>query len=130
MIMMYVITGDRLVCIINALKYQSRVTKRRLRIAITLTCCFSITMEVLSDRLSSLVNINIFILIAVGFVYVVLAITTYSLVFWQVKKSNQQFNIMPRRNVESIKKRFLVPRIIIFTFLLLYIFPFTLYYGT
>lgn len=126
---MYIITVDRLVCVINPLKYKSRVTRKKLFISIIITSFIALLMtimyKVLDDDRSSNIFV-IYILIFLGVVYLLLAISTYSFVLYTVRKSNEQFRTNVNADGTSYSKQFLVPGIIVLTYVLFYNIPFVI----
>lgn len=124
-LVMYVLTFDRLIFVINPLKYKLRVTKTKIRISIFITCIISIPIVTIYRIFDNFYFYTLALTI-VGFGYLLVAMTTYMVVFYVLKKSNERFNA-PSSTRDSMKKKFLVPRIIIFTFLLLYFIPLFIY---
>ena len=119
---MYIITCDRLVCVMDPLKYNSRLTRKKVMMIITSTW-------VLAAILGVLLHVLRFMWVEIVFVafvalYIILTIITYTAIIISLRKSRIKFgsNITDQR--KKIKKEFLVPSIIIATFVLLYIVPF------
>lgn len=131
--LMYILTIDRLICINNPLKYQHRVTRKRLRIAALSTCTFSFIVATIKETTYHLSidfhplvkNYVYYFFLIVGSAYVLVAVVTYVFIFWAARKSR----IASCRSASAvgprIKKNYLIAGVIILTFLLLYVLPFT-----
>lgn len=128
---MFILTIDRLVCSIDALKYRYRVTKKRLRIAIAATFVFSVTVAVskevvyyfFNDHYALLDSFVYYFFMIAGIAYVLLAVVTYVFIFWTTRKVSSRAN--RAGTVRSERKRFLISSLIILTFLLFYVVPYT-----
>lgn len=129
---MYILTIDRLICSINPLKYRYRVTRKRIRIPIMAAFAFSIIVAVakevvfyfFNDHYSLLDSFIYYYFLISGGAYVLLAVITYAFIFWAARKS-RALSCANGGAEGSVRKRFLISSLIILTFLLLYVIPYT-----
>lgn len=121
---MCILTLDRLVCVTNPLKYHIRVTTWKIKFLVCVTWLVSMVMAVLRFMINRTVaKIVLGLNITIGVVLIILIIITYSLVLIKLKHSNEQFQTY-RATVEGkVKRQFLVPAIILITFIFLYGIP-------
>lgn len=122
--MMHILTCDRLVCLINPFKYKLRVTKTKIHISFVVTSIIS-TSIVTVYKMHDNYLIYALSLCVIGFAYLLLAMATYTMLFYVLRKSKKQFKAPSTR--KSTKKRFVVPGIIILTFLSLYCLPYSIF---
>ena len=117
--MMIILTADRLVCIINPLLYKLRVTETRLKKLICVSWTLSLVFSLLFIFKQVVVPVVIFILF--GSIYILLVIATYSIGIVKIRQARVQL----RNNVphSRFRKEFLVPGLIISTYILLYFVP-------
>lgn len=124
---MYLVTIDRLICIMSPLKYKSRVTRIKIKLAMLVCVVLSCTLEILytfvdEDTVDG-------ILTTFDICFILLAFGTYLTVFYKLRKSQQISASNPGRNTASTKQ-FLVPGLIILSFLLFYSLPLTIFYTS
>lgn len=126
---MYILTIDRFVCITSPFKYKARLTRRKIKLVLFTGSFISIICGICVSGLWrwSSVLLKYAMLLAIGFnvIYVLLAMLTYSLVICSSRKSKTYFDKSGSFHQKvNIKKQFLVPGIIIGTFLGFYMVPF------
>lgn len=122
LICMYILTVDRLVCVIDPFKYRTVITRKKILLAflvataVTLTCAF-ITIFV---EYQYFIQFYI-VFLCFCYIFVVLAFITYAIIFSRLRNSDNLF----RNNDEKKKtiKICLVAGIIILTFIIFYIIP-------
>lgn len=121
---MYILTCDRLLCVIDPLKYHTKITKTTWKICFVITLDISILLAVLENILNHPFTV-ICIFFVIGILYILMAITTYGIVVYKLKKSNQEFTPSGNCCRSKMKKQFLVPGVIILTFLVFYVIPYS-----
>ena len=118
LVMMYVLTLDRLVCVVDTLKYKDRVSRRRIFISIGIALLVSVVMGTLwKQKLLPKIVHNV----AVS-AYLVLVGITYSLVVYKVTQSRRQLQAR-RTDKQIFRKEFMMPGLIILTFIVSYTLP-------
>ena len=122
--MMYILTIDRLLCVLQPLKYTSRITRRRIRRAVYVSCVASIVLGILEHCFRTR-----YLLIGLGLLYGVFVLITYTLVIVGVESSRRissPDNAGLRRKVKP--KEVFVPGLIILSFVVLNCVPHLVYY--
>ena len=111
--MVYILTLDRMICVINPLKY------------ILISWITSTTLGELRETIpypgGKWIN-NVLTGIAV--LYIIFVIITYSTVIMRFTRSREQFQSTGVNQRTTFKKQFLVPGVIILTFILFYAIPY------
>ena len=119
---MFILTIDRLVCVINPLKYNVRVTMSRIKKVIFITWILSITFGVLKCAFPQFTGYCKFVVFFLYLLYIIVVLVTYSLVGIAIRKSNEQFR--PGLCMqEGLKKELVLPSAIIANFILFYLIP-------
>ena len=125
---MLLLTADRLVCVLDPLKYPTRMTRKRLMTALAVSWGISFTIGITrgvtpSHYLRETITTMIYVF---GGSYVMFAIITYSYIMLKIRMSMQTFSSSRYRL--RVRKEFLVPGVIILTFLFLYYIPYAVYH--
>jgi hypothetical protein len=124
---MIILTGDRLVCIINPLKHNIYLPRNRMKKVIFLSWIISIVLGVIDATVHGTYIVVISLIIVVGSLYFILVIITYTIIIIKVRKSRRRFRTantnQPNEGI-NFRKEFLIPTLIIFSSVLLYTFPF------
>lgn len=131
--MMFILTIDRLICVVNPLKYHIRMSKTILKYLVILSWCLSLAVSLIYGLIplhKKCIQIS-----ASGFVavYIILVICTYVKIFKSVKHSRRSYrrkNLNSRSEVRTIhrmKKEYLVPILIIATYIGLYAIPYPIF---
>ena len=120
--MMFGLTTDRLICAINPLKYKSRVTRFRIQMFVLASCCVATAVGV--ARLFMHHN-GVISMCGTMVSYLIYALITYTIVMIQVRRSGKQAkrSIKETQSRKRLKKQFLVPGLIILSFILFYAVP-------
>lgn len=122
---MYILTMDRMICAIDPLKYKSRMTKINLIIYFAVSWLISLVLILLRNAFSiSYQKALVLLAIIICAVYIALAFTTYLLIVITVKKSRNRVSSESTPRTKSIKKQYMIPMLIISTFLTFYLIPF------
>lgn len=130
---MYILTLDRLLCIASPLNYKARLTRKRIKhtllasviLIIILGTCVTGTTE--WSRI--LLKYVTFMAIGLVILYIMLAIATYILAIYSVRRSRRYFKRDGSTTYqEERRKQFLVPGVIIGTFLVFFMIPFAVNY--
>ena len=116
--MMYILTIDRLVCVLYPLEFNSLITRRRIKTAVYVSCSASVLLGVLEHCFQTR-----YLLICFGLLYGVLVFVTYTLLIVKVDHSRMlsdpdNAGLRGRR-----RKEMQVSGLIIFSFLLLCCVP-------
>lgn len=131
--LMYMILIDRLVCVIDPLKYKSRMTSTRLKLSALFTLLVSLATAVFQATHAQYKEKVCSVFIAIAVVHFILATYTYIRIFISVRKSRNQFGT-PKANANNdskdFRKRFLVPGVIVTNFVVFYIIPYSVYRFT
>lgn len=125
-IIMTILSVDRLICAINSFKYRVYVTERRTKVTLIASWLCSIGIGVLYAFYPHSMIIPSTVVVLAG-LYVVLTICTYSVIIYKIRNSTRKFSqgsINPRR--KDARKKFLVPGVILTTFIFLYLVPLSL----
>lgn len=128
---MYALTIDRMVCIINPIKYKSRISRKKTKL-ILLVGTIVIFILCTSSFLASyfLNSTEVYLLFGVfvfQVVFVILAAVTYSISFYKVLKARKTLHTPGSNQETKMTKLFLVPSIIIGTYIVFYFFPLLVY---
>jgi hypothetical protein len=130
-LMMYILTVDRMICVVNPLKYKLRMTRTKIKILILISWIISITLGVLRETIpypgKKWINV---IFTGIGVLYIIVVIVTYSIVIIRVKRSRELFRTTNVNQEIKFKKEFLVPGLIILTLILFYAIPYPIYQLT
>lgn len=125
---MYLLTADRMACIINPLEYETRMTRKRTKIILIVASLFSFVAGVfvfIMDYLEiSIASYLVSILISVNIILILFFLVTYILAFHTIRKSNAEFHVYGENRRKKLKKILLIPGIIITTYTVFYIVPF------
>ena len=150
-LIMYVLTLDRMVCASTPLKYRSRMTRKRTMVLLFIAWFFSLVLGCTTGFLSFHQRIWANLIgITLGGIYTIFAVATYSLIVIRIRSARKQFGRSQRRTTTTAtmtedddggsrrrkvtrqtstrialksSKEFLVPTILISSYLLLYIAP-------
>ena len=122
---MYILTGDRLIFVINPLKYKSRMTRKRMGKLIILCFVVSITLGTLAETIIPNTWTR-YIIIGVSAVYVIFTLMTYFFIFVALRRSREQFEAAETNHRTVNRKQYLVPCLIILTFVCLYEIPYAI----
>lgn len=117
---MYILTVDRLICITGPLRYKSRVTRSRIKMAVLTSCVASVGFGILEYFHPTIRYVLIFL----GSVYTILTIVTYTFIILERNRSRKMSN--PDDTADNLggnRKEMLVPGLIILSFLLLCCVP-------
>lgn len=125
---MHLLTVDRMVCIINPLRYETRLTRKRTKMILVVGNAFSFAAGVfvfIMDYLEiSIIRYLVSILISVNIIFIVFCLVTYSMAFYTVRKSNREFHGSVENERKRLKKVLLIPGILISTYIVFYIIPY------
>lgn len=122
---MYTLTLDRIICIINPLQYEVRLTRKRLQMFLMVGIIFTLVVKV---PIQILMKKKTFIYVFFGTmvlhgIYVMFTMITYSIAFYKVRRSARNLHATGTIQGEKVKKLLLVPGIIISTYIAFYIIP-------
>ena len=127
---MIILTLDRLICIVNPLKYKSSVTKSRTKRVLFAAWIFSSILGGIYAKFPHLKSPIVMVAVCLCASYVVLAVGTYSFIFIKLRRSRTRMfemasSVHHGNNGHSgrYRKQFLVPGLIIVTFLVFYVAP-------
>ena len=117
---MYILTIDRLVMVAAPHRYKDVMTRRRTMVQVIVVMIVAIALGIIKSVLESheLVHILTNVLLAIAISYLIVAIGTYSFI---AIKINRQQGQSPSRL--RFRKEFLMPLIIILTFVLFHAIP-------
>lgn len=128
---MYTLSFDRMICIINPLKYEARLTRERIRGIFVGCISFVITLFIYLFNREKLfifsARLIFYVAALMNGIYVIFAMITYIVVFYKVRKSTRSVQSSGVSQGEQMKKLFLVPGIIIGTYIVFYVIPLALY---
>ena len=119
---MYILTADRLVCILTPLKHRIYFPRRRMKIVIMMSWIVSFLLGMLQYSLREIPVIQ-HMAIGIGALYIILVIITYSIIIYKVQQSRRRFRssrTTQPRQVLKFRKEFLLPTMIIFNFIILF----------
>ena len=127
---MYVLTTDRLVMALSPLKYKMRVTRRR--VFISIVACWSsgvsygVALYVVPDGPPDNIHEHMEMLVwltAAG--YLLLVMLTYAVIVYKIRQSRKAFANAQYPQVVRIRfgKEFLIPTIVIVTYIFLFVGP-------
>lgn len=126
---MYVLTLDRLVCFVNPIRYKARLSRKKIKFILFGCTVFSTIIgafEFIIEHYSSMmIQYLLYIVLTCKLVYVTFAVVTYTVAVNSLKKSST--NLQATTNFlreKKMKKMFLVPGLIITSYLLFHIIPF------
>ena len=132
LLLMHILTADRLGSVINPFRYKLYLSRSRLKKVIFVSWVFSLIYGVVNGVVVRIELAMNCVLIAIGILYIILVIITYSVIIYKMRRSRIQFNTTTTTNQSQqqqrimIKKEFLVPTLIIVSFLVFYAFPYLL----
>ena len=121
----FILTLDRLVCCVNSLMYKVRMTRRRTQIIVIVSLVFSIAMGLATGITKSFwlrQQIN-WIAIVLGGIGLMTAVSTYCMIIRKVRRSRKQSQRAVLNPGARLKKEFMVPTVLISTYITLYIIP-------
>ena len=124
-LVMHILTGDRLGSVISPFKYKIYMTRCRMKRVIFVSLvvaiiCGVVDEEVFGDSME-------YLLITIGILYIISIVVTYSFIISKIIKSRKQFSSTTTRHSHqqiNFKKEYLVPTMIIVSFVLLYLVPY------
>ena len=124
---MFILTFDRLICVIDPLKYQSRMTRKRVGFLVAITWLISLSLGILvgywrnteaTRTIASIADVSCFVFLLVSYTFIIIRLKKSRDLF---KNINSESELSNRK---SIRKEHLVPGVIVVTFLLFYCLPF------
>ena len=125
-LIMYVLTVDRLVMAMSPLKYKIRVSRRRVTVAIVFCWCFGITVAVAATFVPAEMkkyvdNFGWFLAAS----YLLLVPVTYVVIIHKIRQSRRAFvhARQPREGSIKFGKEFLIPTVLISTYIFLFAGP-------
>ena len=127
---MVVLTMDRLIFVLNPLRYKAQFTRSTLRKILIASWIISFIFGALYAAFKAFAILCIFGTIAIG--YVVLAAVTYTIIYFKSRNSNLQFQANRSKgshktpHESKFRKDYMIPGLIILTYILCYILPFAL----
>lgn len=128
---MYILTVDRIVMASSPLKYKHRVTRRRTIRQVLFFFLLAIVLGILKSVISSdeVAQGLTIMLLMIGIGYLVVTIGGYTFIIMEINKSRKRFrsasgHLRPRL---KFKRQFLVPTVIMLTFVGLYCVPYLLF---
>ena len=119
---MYILTADRLVCILTPLKHRIYFPRRRMKIVIMISWIVSFLLGMLQYYLREIPVIQ-HMAIGIGALFIILVIITYSIIIHKLQQSRRRFRSSRTthpRQVIKFRKEFLLPTMIIFNFIILF----------
>ena len=104
------------------------MTRRRVIILIAVSWLMSISLEGLKWEKHFRASIEPWYLLwSIAVLYIIVAICTYSVIIWRLRKRRmKRREMISVRNAIENNKQYLVPGLIILTFILLYLIPYPL----
>ena len=125
-LIMFVLTADRLVMALSPLKYKIRVSRRRVVVAIVVCWCFGITSGVATSLIPAdmKIYVDVFGWFFAAF-YLLLVPVTYVIIVHKIRQSRRAFAHAQQPQEGSIKfgKEFLIPTVLIITYIFLFVGP-------
>ena len=119
--LMGILTVDRLCMAKHPHKYKDIMTRRRVQIIVGIAIVVGFVLGTLKGALPSSVHskrINVALLIIV-IAYIIFSVATYAFIIYKLRKMSPQQQDVGLK----FRKKFLVPLIIVSTFILLYVIP-------
>lgn len=124
---MFALTLDRFICILNPLKYKTRLTRKRMILILIVVFVTSIVNGVYSSIAGYFLKLQIKYFIYIGHAlnigFILFSIMTYGLAFYTARTSMAMSRPGEANESASMRKLFLVPGVIIGTYFLFYSIP-------
>lgn len=136
-LVMYILTADRLICIIDPLRHKTNVTRSRLWKVIIASWLVSSLLSIFKNTIDGGWFIVHNIGLGICALYIILVIVTYAIIIYKMRKSKREFPVRPPIANNSMatnsatpkinfRKEFLVPTLVIVSFLVCYHITFAL----
>ena len=119
---MTVLTADRLAMVVSPLKYKSRVTRRRVIIAIAICWCAGVAFGAISRFHGNIDKYRLTVTMFIAGFYLILVSVTYSFIVFKIRESRRIFVNVQEERIK-FRKEFLIPMILIATYIFLYSAP-------
>lgn len=123
-LIMFILTLDRLICVIDPSKHQSRLTEGKVKTLVFVTWIIStatLGLQIIST--SFFLKVATLFLGGISGIYLLFVICTYIAIVIKIKQSREQFGESRDEQSKTFKKQFLIPTIIICVFVFLYMVP-------
>lgn len=122
-----------LICLVNPLRYKTQLPRKSILLSLFgCSVCFTIIGIVDASGVGYFPKtFLLYRMIALNLIYILLTVATYIFAFYLVRKSQFNFgNNATGHQRKTIKKIFLVPGIIIRSYLIFYLIPFAYHFVT
>lgn len=123
---MTVLTVDRLMCILSPLKYKTYMTNKNMSRIILSSYVLSFIAGLLCVLLPQIEFAMSLLLVANAVAFLFIATITYYITVQRIKDSKRMFTqkrLMHTRELVLFKKHYIVPAMIVFTFIVFYVIP-------
>ena len=120
-IIMFIITIDRLLCVVLHVRYSYYITPLRVKKFLlgTWACAFVGFLTLCIADVSKIYRYAIYLYLTLDILFVIIAIVTYILVTMTIKFSKRNHSSTQERN----KRKYLVPMVLVLTFIIFYCIP-------
>lgn len=125
-LVMIILTVDRLGSAINPIRYKIWMSRSRMKKVIFVSWIASLICGILTLVVRDILHAMQYILTGIGSLYIILVIATYSFIIYKVNQSREQFRLPTSRQSHEgmkFKKEYLIPTLIIISFIVLYYLP-------
>ena len=123
---MFVITLDRLVCVLSPFTYKSRMSRKRIQVLVLTTWLLALILGIGNAiHTSPDIRRNIYVLfLCLEGVYFLFIIVAYSLIIKKLKDSRNRVNPDVRRNERfKARKEILMPTVLVITYIIFDLVP-------
>lgn len=126
---MYILSTDRLVCVLNPLKYKVIMTHKLIKLQFLVAS----TIAAILGTIVFIINIDqrryfVYFSFLLNIVYIVFAFATYIIAVFAIRRSKQLFGKSDRKRKKVIKKLFFVPMVMMTTFIICFAVPLVMIY--
>ena len=126
LLLMHILTTDRLLSVLNPIRYTIYMPRCRMKKVIFVSWLISFVLGIIRNVVDGIRFPMLCVTIVIALLYIVLVLVTYSVIIFKLRKSRQQFNPATRNQLYErikFKKEYLVPTVIIVSFVMFYVIP-------
>lgn len=126
-LVMFILTLDRLICGINPLKYKLRMTRPKLKVMFLVSILISTIIGLLGRAFLEYETLGKWMLLITfisSALYILFSIVAYSIIIAAIRKAKMTFASSTRNASTNNSKQYSVPGLIILTFVVFYLIPF------